>query len=217
MKNVHGDCSQYIGQRVGSLVVESVITDSVSTGKKTYNRKRLECVCDCGGRMSLPPISFVEGRVSSCSSCRLRSMYSDVIGNRYGRLVVDEILSDKGRGILARCTCSCGVHKVIPLRCILGNRIKSCGCLVVDVAREKLASDGYLGNILTVRNSRTKPNVTNKVGYKNICQPKGSNGYRVSVMRNGEAMYRDVRTLEEALRVREEFLAYFRGKSNGGK
>lgn len=214
MGHLHGDCSQYIGQRQGSLVVSSVKSRVSHNSSRTYTRHSLECVCDCGGKVVLTPISFVEGRVSSCRSCRLRSSYRDCIGKSYGRLVVDEILNAKGRGIMATCTCSCGVRKVVPLRRVLSGVVKSCGCLTADIAREKLASDGYLGNILRVRNSNTKPNVTNKLGYKNICQPRGSDKYRVTVTRKGETLARDVDTLEDALSVREEFLGYFRGKYN---
>lgn len=53
----------------------------------------------------------------------------DLIGQRFGRLVVIEKLPTKNNRYWWRCKCDCGNFKDVPTRYLTAGRTKSCGCL----------------------------------------------------------------------------------------
>ena len=65
-----------------------------------------------------------------------------VAGERFGRLVVTDILPPKGGHILLRCRCDCGVECVKRKDHVVNGRTKSCGCYNKEVARENNTTHG---------------------------------------------------------------------------
>lgn len=63
---------------------------------------------------------------------------NDLSGRRFGRLTVIEICGrDKYGKVQYRCVCDCGNEKQVLGRHLLNGSCKSCGCLNLDVKREK--------------------------------------------------------------------------------
>lgn len=62
-----------------------------------------------------------------------------LVGRRFGRLVVAAMADRGARGkIRWRCDCDCGEENIVRGDLLRGGRIRSCGCLSVDVARRRL-------------------------------------------------------------------------------
>ena len=125
------------GRRFGKLTVLHRVEDYVSptNGKR---RGRWLCQCDCGKQITTVTSYLTSGNTNSCG-CYKRERASqthfvDIVGERYGMLVVlervdDYINSENGR---ARpqflCLCDCGNKKVIQKESLLNGTI-SCGCI----------------------------------------------------------------------------------------
>lgn len=60
--------------------------------------------------------------------------YQRYLGERYGRLVIQDIFNEKGR-ILAYCLCDCGKKKKILIWSLRRGKTKSCGCLQRERAK----------------------------------------------------------------------------------
>ena len=71
-----------------------------------------------------------------------------MIGQKYGRLTVEKIIYQKGRGTQVDCICECGNRKQIRIYDVRKGHTQSCGCLrnekVAKVNYKKgLAADDY--------------------------------------------------------------------------
>lgn len=85
--------------------------------------------------------------------------YNPLVGKRFGRLVVAEVLKVK-RHHYAKCVCDCGNIKSVRTDHLINKKIRSCGCLLVDVMLGK--SKIHIGEryerlaIISVSPNRTK-------------------------------------------------------------
>lgn len=55
--------------------------------------------------------------------------YEEELGKRYSRLVIKEIIREKGKKAIAVCKCDCGGEKRTQLTNLRAGKTKSCGCL----------------------------------------------------------------------------------------
>lgn len=64
--------------------------------------------------------------------------FKDLTGMSFGRLtVIEQAGRDSYGKILWRCRCDCGAEKVTHGRSLINGNCKSCGCLNLDVKRER--------------------------------------------------------------------------------
>ena len=107
-----------IGKRFGSVTVKRAV------GRK--NRNVLwECLCDCGGVMYVPANNLSSGNTKSCGCGKLK----DLVGQRFGMLVViKDVGRENGKGVW-ECLCDCGNYKNVITGSLGSGNTKSCGCL----------------------------------------------------------------------------------------
>lgn len=137
------------GQRFGRLTAICRV-ESTPNGQARWS-----CVCDCGGETVVVAHDLRSGNTASCGCLREEVMAAHrakqtrsaniPVGSRFGRLVttsegVRVHLGSRGTRVVYECSCDCG--NVVPS--IAGNDLKSentksCGCLVLDTARERSA------------------------------------------------------------------------------
>lgn len=113
-----------IGERFGKLVV---LGDS-SVVK--YGCRTVLCQCDCGETICVAPFRLMNGNTKSCGCGRGKRIDPhEMIGNRYGNLVVLEVSDHLIQGTRALlCQCDCGATTYVrPFQLRNGNT-KSCGC-----------------------------------------------------------------------------------------
>lgn len=71
----------------------------------------------------------------------------DLIGKKFGRLTAIERLENNSRGgTVWKCKCDCGNIKIADGERLRLGKVKSCGCLLVDVAKVKNLKHGLHGS-----------------------------------------------------------------------
>lgn len=102
---------------------------------------------------------------------QLEKLKEELIGKRFGRLIVIEYAGTKGRNRLWRCKCDCGNEK-LAIACSLRNgSLKSCGCLNSPKEKAKRALEQH-------RMEAGKPLYCRKCG-KQIQNPSGATNRRL--------------------------------------
>lgn len=72
----------------------------------------------------------------------------NVVGQRFGRLVVLECLETKSHGSrFQRCRCDCGNIKDVPISYLKSGHTRSCGCMALEAHRKHGLSQSRLYNI----------------------------------------------------------------------
>lgn len=112
------------------------------------------CECDCGNLTKVPGNALKKGVVKSCGCYQSE----DLIGMRFGRLVVTECDSEKYTGTnrhkLWNCRCDCGNVVRVSTGNLKSGHTKSCGCLALELRTGK-------------NNNRYNPNLTEEDRLKN--------------------------------------------------
>jgi len=129
-----------IGKRFGRLVV-------LEETRKA-NSVAWICKCDCGGEKITRTNLLTSGKTKSCGCIHTEMLANrnqnrriDIMGNRYGRLLVVQHLGIRGGAHVWKCACDCGnVHKATTSS-LLGGLTLSCGCLKTERHNEHLAAN----------------------------------------------------------------------------
>ena len=120
-------CDDLTGLRFGRLVV----VDRCGSDKR--GRAKWLCRCDCGGETKSMGFTLRGGKAKSCgciSSEVGRSKTKDVIGQRFGMLLVkNRVIDAKGRGKWL-CKCDCGSEALRSTTVLTTGKTISCGCAV---------------------------------------------------------------------------------------
>lgn len=91
------------------------------------------CRCVCGGSACVHTGDLNNGHTQSCG-CFLKERISEthlknIVGQVFGRLTVLEIAGHRGKNVIWRCRCTCGVIKVVSGDSLRKGNTRSCGCL----------------------------------------------------------------------------------------
>ena len=115
---------EMIGKRYGKLVVTNIV--------KVGNKNKCECTCDCGNVVYVYPYKLRSGKKTSCGCDFVSPKRKSLVGQRFGKLVVQEMIYEKDDNGVSkskcRCLCDCG-NEIITLRngLVTGKKV-SCGC-----------------------------------------------------------------------------------------
>lgn len=77
--------------------------------------------------------------------------YENLVGNRYERLVITEIIKVRNSHTRAKCICDCGNEIETQLYYLLSGHTKSCGCYRKEFCAEKgreIVKHGFVGHPL---------------------------------------------------------------------
>ena len=123
-----------VGQRFGKQVV-----------LKELGNNRVKIQCDCGTVKNPNKQYLLNGQSRSCGCGRYDSKFDTAAGQRFGRLVVIQLLGTNGckREVLVRCDCD--QHKVVDEPDLYRGHQQSCGCLRRELAQQKNRSHGESG------------------------------------------------------------------------
>ena len=159
------DYSNIVGKKFGKLTVVSML-----------NNRYVVCRCECGNEKVVNKYTLVGGTAAKSCGCSARhrtdatETLQDMIGRRYGRLVVTAIAEEGSAAskAIVHCKCDCGNEKDVFVYHLRHGFTKSCGCIRKESARTKGKTNGakhneeFMGNIVGRRFGRLT--VT---GYKN--------------------------------------------------
>ena len=128
----------------------------------------------------------------------------NLIGKKFGHLTVIEKPDKRGKQheYLWVCQCDCGKKVLKSTGLLSSGEVTSCSHVRLQKSKHNLrfTQDRHLKQL------NDRPPVTNKSGYRNISVGKnnGKIGYRVTVVYNKRQHTKWRKTLQEALRAREE-------------
>jgi len=128
------------GQKFGSLTAlyPTDKRDKISGGVYWF------CQCDCGGTRLALSSSLKSGHVKYCPQCATYRRALSYVGERFGKLVVIEILKDDratNQGLLCSAECDCGNIIQVPIAFLLRkNGQQSCGKCTVSKGENKVKS-----------------------------------------------------------------------------
>ena len=144
------------------------------------NRRTMwKCKCECGNVTIIRGDSLKSGHTTSCG-CN----YSpDLIGNRYGKLIVLQKYQTVNRELYWTCKCDCG--NIVNIRGISLTRgdTKSCGCLRREIISELKTIDlvgKKFGKLTVIKDSGERSNYKSiiwlcKCDCGNVCKVDGAN------------------------------------------
>jgi len=202
------------GQRFGRLVVMS----PAPPYKGKYAQWR--CICDCGNEKITITASLKNGRTKSCGCLSREHMselgkknikYGDnLVGKRFGRLVVELQVSEFGGGHTRwQCRCDCGKESTVTGSNLIRGKILSCGCYKDENASKRCkeqaetifgAMDGTkLVHIMPKRESRC-----NNTGVVGVHRTK-TGTYVANINFKGKPYFLGTyRNFEDAVAVRKK-------------
>ena len=132
-----------IGKKYGMLtVVDLALPIITPSGER---RTAWLCRCDCGGERVVSSKDLKRGRVKSCGCSRRKRPSMDLTGMVFGRLRVikeaDQKIQPNGKKRRTwLCHCQCGKEVVIIQNNLTRGMTHSCGCLRIDLLRERHVS-----------------------------------------------------------------------------
>lgn len=159
-----GCLKSLVGRRFGKLIVLEETKQRTKSGKKVY-----KCRCDCGNIKMIGSDSLSSG-TKSCGCLSHQPEYDNLIGKRFGKLVVVKKVKNSERGQCQfLCHCDCGNNKVI-LGCnLIYGESTSCGC-----------NKGYIDNTKLNLIARQEAYPNSQSGIKGVWQDK--KGYWHSII-----------------------------------
>lgn len=131
-----------IGKKINMLTI---------LGKDPERKGYVICQCDCGNIISARPTRIKSGSTSSCGCNKKKRQRSSLVGNRYGKLLVESLVpgTDKGNTSLTRyvCLCDCGNRVEIGYEALKKGKT-SCGCDFLKPAND--LTDKRFGKLTVV-------------------------------------------------------------------
>ena len=125
------------GARYGRLTL-------VRLAERLENGNKWLCRCDCGRETVANVAAVRQGSIRSCGCIKtemLQTRYRHKPGERYGRLTLVEPRGLDSRQLaLWLCRCDCGAEKISPISFVKRGKVRSCGCLRVEIASRRVAA-----------------------------------------------------------------------------
>lgn len=130
-----------IGQKFGKLTVLER-TENTKSGKTKWI-----CICDCGNKAVVVGDRLKSGKTKSCGCIAIdsiknlnkgKSLTSDIVGNRYGKLQVISLshYSDDKKRTYWKCRCDCGNEIITRADALKSGHTISCGCYNKNIVAE---------------------------------------------------------------------------------
>ena len=129
------------------------------------------CRCDCGNICLAAAPQLQAGYKTSCG-CISHPPLKELIGKRFGMLVVTEYAGKRAGMHRWRCICDCGNETVVGQTLLQNGKTKSCGCLQQTQILENMKFvDGT--SITSIKARMNRPPISsNKSGYNGVYQKK---------------------------------------------
>lgn len=118
------------GKVFGKLTVIEQVDDYISPSGQ--HKVQWKCDCECGNTIVVRGNYLTENRVKSCGCYRSefgRNKIQNLVGKRYGKLMVVSRASNKGKDTYWNCKCDCGNYVTVLGDNLKHNRQTSCGCI----------------------------------------------------------------------------------------
>jgi len=112
-----------VGKKIGRLMVVFKVSEKGKDDK-------WKCICDCGEQEIVETKVLLEGVKKACPNLLIAAANEKYIGKRFGRLVIEKIISCSASGrFTAKCQCDCGGSSDYRLDSLESKKSSSCGCI----------------------------------------------------------------------------------------
>lgn len=119
-----------------------------------------ECLCVCGEKFDAVVSTLKDSPNTSCGCIKLGKRPNDIVGKRFGRLVVKSfhgwVEGSKPRLSLWDCSCDCGGNIIMRRSYLTTTPVPSCGCYKSERLREARTTHGEHGSPTYVSWSKMK-------------------------------------------------------------
>lgn len=166
-----------IGKKYGSVTVIS------KNKEKTY--LRYNCLCDCGRKTIKSGQNLLHIQNIACEECTKKRAhdkfdYTDIVGNRYGKITVTGI--DKNDSLNVICKCDCGTQFVKRGAIIKRGQIKMCkNCTLTNLKLgDQIISLASVGGTNVISLQKNTINKNNTSGVNGVSLMK-SGKYRANI------------------------------------
>lgn len=144
---------------------------------------------------------------------RNKSVDSELIGKKIGKLTVVNLAYKKGKRKYFKCQCECGNVTFVERDSLVKNRTRSCGCLRQETSKQslkrkfsKFRKSNYVD---TTSLSQIKANFKNTTsGCKGVCWDKKNQNWRAYIYFQNKkynlGSYKDINLAIKARKVAEE-------------
>lgn len=166
-----GKFKDLTGQVFGELTVIK------GKGKNKRGELLWLCRCSCGNRVIKKTHALLHSKNASCDKCRYKGMgqkgLKDLVGERFGRLVILKRIGHRGKSTLWLAQCDCGNTHKVTSNLLLQGACRSCGCLRKELRTKHSMSNSKLYDVyISMKGRCYNPNWCN---YKNY----GGRGIKV--------------------------------------
>jgi hypothetical protein len=131
-----------IGRRFGRLEVMHIAEPIVEKDGRV--RRCWVCKCDCGETKTVREQCLISGQTRSCGCIRDEHLI-DLVGQRFGRLVVAERAGSRHWKPDWRCICDCGGTTIVTGYNLRAGVTTSCGCRQRSVLPDSCMKHGGTG------------------------------------------------------------------------
>lgn len=162
-----------IGNVYGNLIILDVI-NNYGNKHKTYYK----CLCKCGNERIVNSYSLLNGQITACKECSEQRGHEkrrkNRVGERYGKLVVTEMLYNYNntKKTYVKCKCDCGNEKILQMNNVINSHTTSCGCREIQSRFERshcIDIKGKKFNKLTVLEKTDKKKINGSIIWKCKC------------------------------------------------
>lgn len=110
MKGIKKEKEEVLGRKYGKwTILRELEKEEIPENERRRRKRMFECICDCGRKKNIRMDGFLYGRSTSCGICVKRE---EMIGKKFGNIIV---IKEEGRNEKQswwRCKCSCGREEV---------------------------------------------------------------------------------------------------------
>lgn len=139
-RNAVNDYQDIIGTTINSWNVLAIFHDG--------RQFKAKCQCKCGAIKDVNIYNLINNKTKDCG-CGRKEMLSEtrtknLVGQRFGRLTVLELLDDSNKFNRRqyKCKCDCGNETIVTGSLLLNGHTSSCGCILSSW-------NAYIDNFLT--------------------------------------------------------------------
>lgn len=140
---------EMIGKKFGLLTV--IAKDEEKTTKQNIY---WICKCDCGNIKSVRGTSLRSGATHSCGCLQKKAVtktgkarVKDLIGQRFGKLVVLQRAGSQNNKATWLCECDCGNKTIVNSTNLIQKRTQSCGCVNTSLGEANIENCLIQNNI----------------------------------------------------------------------
>lgn len=190
-----------IGQKFGKLMVIERTEERYTDGSILYL-----CRCDCGKFVKLTSSRLKSGHNKTCGDPI--HQVKNLMGKKFGRLMVVDYVGRKNRKTLWSCKCDCGNTTIADSNSLKDGAIVSCGCRRFEgiaMGQKILRSSDVDGTNLRFIGSDRKINCNNKTGIRGVSWSKDKLKFHAQITFKRKAYHLGYfNTLEEATKARKQ-------------